>query len=348
MAGSHSSGIAVSNSLRQTFGDALAKQDVRLVQVKIKEEKELIDVTSKDVSGSFEDDFELVQALLEPNSPCYILYRTDEANVQSSGGHKWLLFCYVPDKAKVREKMLYASTRANLKLQLGAGNFRDEIFGTVPDDFSKAGYDKHAQMKIAEVPLTSQEISRKEEEEQSGVYVGGGSTYVHGVTFPVDDAVLANLTALKSGTFNYIQMKIDPDKEIIFPGETKTVNVGQLGSFVSTVEPCFHFYRWDHQSDGESFKSIVFIYSCPDGSEGTKSAPVKLRMLYSSSKANAETIAKKQGLEINAKLEVNTGRELTEDVLLHVLHPKKAEKKQAFNKPKGPARGARRLNKTNQ
>eukprot|EP01121_Diplochlamys_sp_Union-15-3_P000719 TRINITY_DN105_c0_g1_i1.p1 TRINITY_DN105_c0_g1~~TRINITY_DN105_c0_g1_i1.p1 ORF type:complete len:342 (-),score=51.75 TRINITY_DN105_c0_g1_i1:26-1051(-) len=336
---SHSSGIVVSKSLLDAFGKAIHDKNIRLIKVQIQNETQLEPVHSEPIVGDWEADFPKIVSQLDATSPCYVLYRLDET---TDTGFKWLLLCYVPDKAKVREKMVYASTRATLKSQLGTGNFKDEIFGTVVADFSPEGYHKHVQMKVAEVPLTSQELSRKEEEEM-GVYIGGGGAYVHGVSFPVDDAVHTALKNLKNGSVNYVQMKIEPEKEVIYLGESGEVDADSLGSKVSLTEPLFHIYRWDHESDEQEFKSFVFIYSCPDGSGGTKPAPVKLRMLYSSSKANAEQIAKNSGIEINGKLEVNNQNDLTVTELDNILHPKKEEKKQAFSKPKGPSRGGRRL-----
>ncbi len=53
--------------------------------------------------------------------------------------------------------MIYASTRSNLKQQLGANFFSDEVFGTVASDFSKKGYEQHVTSKKMEAPLTEQE-----------------------------------------------------------------------------------------------------------------------------------------------------------------------------------------------
>jgi len=85
------------------------------------------------------------------------------------------------------------------------------------------------------------------------------------------------------------------------------------------------------------------VYSCPDGSGGTKSAPVKLRMLYSSSKANIENILTSLGGKVSVKLEVNTGSEVTEEAIVAILHPKKEEEKKGFAKPKGPTKSGKRL-----
>ena len=37
---------------------------------------------------------------------------------------------------QVRQKMLYAATRATLKMQFGGGLIKDELFGTVPVSLS--------------------------------------------------------------------------------------------------------------------------------------------------------------------------------------------------------------------
>jgi hypothetical protein len=92
-------------------------------------EAELVDVASQAVGGSWEDDFSAVAPQLEATEPCYILYRLDSTN---NLGYEWALFTYVPDKAKVRQKMVYSSTKASLKMSLGGGRFSQEIHGTVP------------------------------------------------------------------------------------------------------------------------------------------------------------------------------------------------------------------------
>lgn len=75
---------------------------------------------------SLSTDLSLISSVLDADKPCYIVFRLPE----NTGG--WCLFCYVPDKSKVKEKMVYASSRSNLKQQLGANYFQDEVFGTVP------------------------------------------------------------------------------------------------------------------------------------------------------------------------------------------------------------------------
>lgn len=58
---------------------------------------------------------------------------------------------------QVRLKMLYAATRATVKKEFGGGHVKDELFGTVKDDLSLAGYQKHLSSCAAPAPLTSAE-----------------------------------------------------------------------------------------------------------------------------------------------------------------------------------------------
>ncbi|CAB0007636.1 unnamed protein product [Nesidiocoris tenuis] len=90
-----------------------------------------------------------------------------------------------------------------------------------------------------------------------------------------------------------------------------------------------------------AYSFSVFIYSMPG-----YSCPIKERMLYSSSKGPLiETVESILGAKIDKKMEVDSGKEVTEECLIDALHPAPldaasgvAAKK--FDKPKGPARAA--------
>jgi len=191
---------------------------------------------------------------------------------------RWNLFCYCPDKSKVRDKMIYASTRSNLRSQLGDDFFVDEIFGTVPGDFNTQGYKAHVRHKESDAPLTREEEKIKEDREQ-GIFVGGGggtgSAYSHGVAFPIDDAVNSAMDQFVNGGVNYVQLTIDVDAERILLCHSQNISVDDLANYLPNDEPRFHFFKCDHEHEGENISSTLYIYSCPDGSNGTVSAPVK-------------------------------------------------------------------------
>lgn len=335
---SHSSGIPVSEGLLEEFGKA-RQGTHRIIKIKI-EDDTMVSAETLSASGSWEDDFDLIAPLLEEASPCYIIYRLDE---QNEYGYPFALLCYVPDKAKVNQKMVYASSRSNLKQKLGATYIADEIFGTVPADFTREGYAQYKQVESAEAPLTKQEEERQLELEQTGVYSGGASTYIHGVSFPIASEVISAMSNLKSGSINYAQLSIDPVKEEINLEKTEdSLDINLLKSNLPADEPRFHFYSWSHNHEGQDLTSIIYIYSCPDGSGGTQSSPVKLRMLYSSSKANVENVATSNDIQIDLKMEINSPSELTEEIISNELHPPPVEEKKKFSRPAPAGGGARR------
>jgi len=275
-----------------------------------------------------------VPGILNEKQACYVLLRTDETNQQ--GSSLWYILCYVPDKCRVRDKMVYASSRANLKTGLGANNIIDEIFGTTGADFSSAGFVSWKKHQEAEVPLTDLEVQKNEEIEQ-GLFKGGAGTssaYVHGVSFPAEQDVLDALEAFVNQKFNYLQIGIDVTNERIALRETATVEIGDVPSHCPTNEPRFHFYRWSHDYEGEHFDSVVYCYSCP-------SSPVKLRMLYSTSKANVAGLAEAKGIAVDCRLEITNGPEFNEEDIHSIVHPPKAEAKKTFAKPK--PKGGRQL-----
>jgi len=333
---SHSSGIPVSPQLRESFGTAISGS-TRLVKVQIENET-LVPISTKPARGDFNSDLAEIPDLLDAGVPCYILYKVDSNHPQ------FVLFFYVPSKSKVKDKMLYASTRSNLKQQLGNNYFIDEVFGDSASDFSVQGYQHHVESKKTEAPLTEQEQIKRNENENGEIYSGGASTYVHGVAFPVEASATTAVKKLVSGELDYVQIAIDCDKEKIICGKTeKGVSINSLKNQISTDEPRFHFFAYNHTFEDSKTRSLVYLFSCPDGSKGTKSAPVRMRMLYSSSKANVADIVKAAGGNIDAKLEINTGDEINEEELLTILHPQKAEATKNFSKPARPGKGGARL-----
>lgn len=58
--------------------------------------------------------------------PAYFFVRLDS----SKNASDWLFLCYVPDVAPIRQKMIYAATRASLTKELGDSFIKDSIYGT--------------------------------------------------------------------------------------------------------------------------------------------------------------------------------------------------------------------------
>lgn len=127
------SGIGVGEALTAAWAETSAPESsVRLLKISIEQgepspcpprpvpplidlsAESLVPSASKAPSRTAEEDFELLEDLLDPVTPSYFAYRLDP---NEAGSTSWLFITYVPDEAKVRDKMVYASTRATLTRQ---------------------------------------------------------------------------------------------------------------------------------------------------------------------------------------------------------------------------------------
>jgi len=245
---------------------------------------------------------------------------------------------YVPDTAPVRQKMVYASTRNTFKTDLGSHHFVGDIAGTNRSDFTVEGFQEYLRHSTSEAPLTAEEQQKKEEREAGFSEIGGGSTvaYAHGVAFPIDDSVHRAFDDMKSGTINYIRLIIDLEAEIIKVGTTGNYSTEEAANQVPPSDCAFHYYNWVHEHEGNELASLVFGFSCPDGSSGSKGAPVKQRMLYASSKGTAIGIPAAEGMELACQLAVASSKDFGVGEYSVLIHPPQAEEKKGFKKPSAP------------
>ncbi|KAM9389624.1 twinfilin-1 [Phaethornis superciliosus] len=337
---SHQTGIQASESVKNIFVGARNGQ-YRLLKIIIDNEQ-LIVGSSRQPVGSWEKDYDaFVLPLLEDKQPCYILYRLDSQNAQ---GYEWIFIAWSPDYSPVRQKMLYAATRATLKKEFGGGHIKDEVFGTVQDDVSLNGYKKYLISQSCPAPLTAAEEELRQikiNEVQTDVGVDTKHQTLQGVAFPIAKEAIQALEKLKNKKLNYVQLQIDMKNETIMLANTLHTELKDLPKRIPKDAARYHFFLYKHSHEGDYLESIVFIYSMPG-----YTCSIRERMLYSSCKSPLLEIVERQlWMPIIRKIEIDNGDELTADFLYEEVHPKQHAHKQSFAKPKGPAgkRGTRRL-----
>jgi twinfilin-like protein len=121
-------------------------------------------------SPDFSSNLQQLAPYLKPDEPLYILLRRHD------NAPRLIAVSYVPDAAKVRQKMLFASTRLTLTRELGSEHFRETIFTTTAAELSPAGFDKHDAHTRLDAPLTEEErtlgaVKRAEAEAGTGTGV---------------------------------------------------------------------------------------------------------------------------------------------------------------------------------
>ncbi|KAK4814955.1 hypothetical protein QYF61_006899 [Mycteria americana] len=368
----HQTGIHATTELRDFFAKA-RNGSVRLIKVVI-EDEQLVLGAHKELSRRWDADYDaFVLPLLDEQQPCYVLYRLDSQNAQ---GYEWLFISWSPDSSPVRLKMLYAATRATVKKEFGGGHIKDEMFGTVKEDVSLSGYQKHVSSCSAPAPLTAAEQELQQiriNEVKTEISVESKHQTLQGLAFPLQLDAQQAIQALKQKKINYIQLvgpscsspaprspclllppltpvrspvpsvhqKLDLERETIDLVHTSPTEIADLPKRIPQDSARYHFFLYKHSHEGDYLESVVFIYSMP----GYKCS-IKERMLYSSCKSRLlDTVEQEFCLEIAKKIEIDDGAELTAEFLYEEVHPKQHAFKQAFAKPKGPVgkRGQKRL-----
>lgn len=333
-------GIRPDDKLSGFFGKCRTGQ-YRMLKVVIKAEKLVLE-SSAEAQGSWERDWDhMILPGLEESTPCFILFRLDE---KEGDTYRWIMISWSPDSSSIRNKMLYASTKASLKREFGGGQIKDDLYGNVREDVSLEGYRKHLISAAAPGPLSREEIEREEvKQAQNDVAVAVDSkhnTMGGGIHFPMTNDVKMALGELKSRRLDYIQMSVDTKAEIINLEEKGSCSVEDLPKKVPENAPRYHLFLFKHTHEGDSLASVVFIYSMPG-----YNCSIKERMLYSSCKNGVVSNIEELGIEISKKIEVDSGEELTADFLQAELHPIKNLNRPKFAKPAPPNRGNRRITK---
>ncbi|KAL0947472.1 hypothetical protein HGRIS_013577 [Hohenbuehelia grisea] len=354
---SATTGISVTPELTQAFSSAIDTRDVRFVKVSIRNES-LVHDLSVPIEGTFQQDLNKLQDLLEDKTPAYVLARLDEPDTD------WLAVFYVPDSAQVRDKMLYAATRSSLLRSLGSSTFTDSLFATSKDDLTPESYAAHLKHNAAPQPLSrrEQEMADVRAAERAA---SEGSTYRgsrerqnplgNGLGLGWVDDVERAVKELGSGEGSrLIVITIDPQTELLQLASEADITVEELVASLPQSEPCYALFAWPHSHTNPPRREIVQIYSCPS------SSPIKTRMLYSAGvlvvflavrKVLESAIVNSNSVVATRRLETSDPKELDEAFLVSELDLDKqnagvatesgaptADEKKPFAKPKGPAR----------
>lgn len=211
------SGISASQELTAQFNDLL-QSDAHFGLVATIEKEALVPVhlltasSSSSSSGgaSFADHVNnLLRPVLTDSDPLYILLKRYDAVP------KLTAVTYVPDTAKVRQKMLFAATRLTLVRELGREHFRETIFATTRDELTPEGFLKHDKHERLEAPLTEEERSLqgvKDAEAEEGSR-GTGTRDIHlsqTMNMPVKEDALASLKELSAEGGKNLVMLVRP------------------------------------------------------------------------------------------------------------------------------------------
>ncbi|KAL2915358.1 Twinfilin-1 [Polyrhizophydium stewartii] len=318
------SGIRATPELVQAFAAATPDgSGVRALRAGIADEAVVL-VDTLAPRGTFEEDLALIEPWLSPTQPAFILLHCDAP--------KWVMLLYVPDHARVRDKMLFASSKTALVKELGASNFVDDIYATTKEEASLEGYRKHREHATSAAPLTDREreiAQVRATETTADIGIATRRANAPGVSFPLSADAEAALASLASGEANFVALRIDADTETMHADASGSFAWDAVATAIAHDAPRFVFYK------PEGAAETVFAYVSPPA------ARVKERMWYSASRAFALAEAERiTGAAIKKRFEIDSmaefDRELVADLPAH--NSPTLGSKVAFAKPARPGR----------
>lgn len=243
----------------------------------------------------------LLSPLFEESVPCYILYRTD---TKIPLGYGWLLISWTPDTASIRQKMVYASTKATLKTEFGSAYIMEELHATTLEETTLEGYKKHKREFAAPAPLTMREEEMKElqrSEVRTEISTETRHQTLGGISCPLTDATRTAVQDMLRGNYDYLQFRISLEEERIHVSNAANVELSDLPKQVPDDHARYHLYLFKHTHEGDYLESFVFIYSMPG-----YSCSVRERMMYSSCKAPFLEELASYGVEVAKKVSKST------------------------------------------
>ncbi|KAL2222003.1 putative actin monomer binding protein [Thermoascus aurantiacus ATCC 26904] len=342
------SGIAVSPELHDAFNAFTADPSLFCLPVTITSESltplspiPFSSSSSSEPKDAFYPSLPQLSSLLKPQTPIYLILR------RSSGALAALT--YIPSNAGVRNKTLFASTRATLVRELGSEKFASTIFATEEEevvgeeawrerDAEENGGGKNGKFKredlMDEKERELEAVKRAEEEARSGTLgrdVGIGGTFIKAgaegrIPMPVDEDAKAALRDLQQG--GLVQLAIDvPTETIKLAASESSIAPSDVASKISDSSPRYTFY---HYPDSDV---VIFIYTCPSKSS------IKERMLYASTRRVAILVGENEGIKVSKKIEGSSPDEITEARLREEVYPPQDDgSKRGFARPKRPGR----------
>ena len=158
--------------------------------------------SSPPTAASFPSNLSLLTPHLRDNEALYIILRRYDA------APAFVAITYVPDRAPVRQKMLFASTRLSLVRELGSEHFRETMVANSESELKREGFEKHDAHNALEAPLTEEErelgaVKRAEQEAGRGSGSARKDMYLTShMSIPISQDAVESLKSVGNGSLN--------------------------------------------------------------------------------------------------------------------------------------------------
>ena len=296
----------------QEFGS-----NTRLLKVVIETATEKLVLSSTGArQGTAEEDFAsvLVSSVDDSNAALLLFCLTDGG--EPGAAHDWLFLSWVPDGAGVRDKMLYSSSKEDLKRSLGQGYFTSEYSANLRSDLTWTGYKEASKKTRTDDLLSERERSVFEERLASQAESNVSKLSAMNVLpFQANPELRAKLAEFKNKVINWVDMTVT--SETVNLVSAKIVGDFSAGASLhehaSDAEARFIVTR-QAAPGGAATELTFFIFSCPE------SVPVRSKMVMSSAKATVLALAGELGLSFDRNIEIRAAADL-DDAIRSEIEP---------------------------
>uniref|UniRef100_A0A7R9YEV0 ADF-H domain-containing protein n=2 Tax=Pinguiococcus pyrenoidosus TaxID=172671 RepID=A0A7R9YEV0_9STRA len=304
--------LIIDEELKAAFAAAQHGDFVRHFLVTI--QGETLTLTGSTPPGSsVAEDFESLASALDPDSAAFVIFCLAE-DVRD-GAREWLLVAWVPDTAPVRQKMLFSSSRDDIKSALGRALFAGDYYANSADDLKFSQYQSSQPSAAAEAPLTEAEILRKEAataDMQSSHVTKASAMGV--VPFNFTDDTLSSMDDFRDGRVSWVEIELIAEEEkvsLVSSGDKSEPYNGH----VNAEEPRFIFIRVPRGANGNS-STTFFLLSVPEGS------PVKLKMLMATARNTVLAECSARSLSFDKTIEVGDVNDVDSTIEWEINPPK--------------------------
>lgn len=146
--------LNIETRINEEFLRAHDGSAVRLLKVKIEDENLVLDGVVSRVSSPAQDFDTILLDSVQDNQAMFIIYRAADEIGESS---PWVLITWVPDGCRVRDKMLYSSSKEDLKRSIGLSLFRAEYAANQRGDLTWKQFQSSQDRSVGTDVLTESE-----------------------------------------------------------------------------------------------------------------------------------------------------------------------------------------------
>lgn len=210
--------LTISNEVTEEFLQAQESRSIRILKIKIEGEAMRFDGKINTVGTPKEDFDTLLRDSLSETEALFLIFSLADA---PSDPQSWLLVCWVPDGCKVRDKMLYSSSREDLKRTLGLGYFSSEYSANTKSDMTWDLYQISLNRDFGTDILTETEKLVLEEKALTVGESNRSKASAMGViNFEMTSEVVEKLNEFKSEKVNWLAMTVTNETVTLLAAKT--------------------------------------------------------------------------------------------------------------------------------